>query len=121
MKIQEKINELFSGITDYIESEKEIIKLKLVRKVARLMGMVFSTVFIIILFHVCIAIIGIWLGFWLSDIYESFTTGFGITALIYVVWLALSIIFRQTLLVKPFTSAVVSAMVEEEKIENSHE
>ncbi len=112
MNIKQKIAQLFSGVQEYIETEKELIKLKLVKEVAKQMGLVFSAIFIIMLFHICIALVGVWLGFVFADYYDSYTIGFGVTAGLYIIWFMVSIIFRKTLLIKPFTNAIISAMID---------
>lgn len=112
MTIKQKIAQLFSGVQDYIETEKELIKLKLIKEVAKQMGFIFSAIFIIMLFHICIALVGVWLGFVFAEYYESYTIGFGFTAGLYIIWFVVSIVFRKTLLIKPFTNAVISAMTD---------
>lgn len=115
MKVLDKIKHFFQGIQDYLESEKELLRLKAVKVVSSFAGHLFSMVFLLILFHTTIALLGIWLGFWLSEVFDSFTMGFGITVIIYLLWFILTLIFRKALLVKPFTNAVVSAMADYKK------
>lgn len=121
MSIKELFNKLTSGIQEYIQTEKELLKLRVIKELAGVLGMVFGAVFIIMLFHVAIALLGLWVSFYLSSILGSYTLGFGITGLLYLVWFTVSLIFRKTLLIKPFTSMVVAAMTDEEKIENKED
>lgn len=116
MKLPNKIREFLHGIQDYIESEKELLRLKLIKKASSIAGSLFSAIFILILFHITIAFIGIWLGFWLSDVFNSLPLGFGATAIFYILWLVVSIIFRKALLVKPVVNIVVAALTEEDKL-----
>ncbi len=85
------------------------------------MGMAFSALFIIVLFHITMALAGIWLGFWLGELLDSTTLGFGVTVLIYILWLILSVVFRRTLLIKPFTKLIISTIIEEEELEEEKE
>ena len=117
MSIKDLFSKLTSGIQQYFETEKELLKLRIIKEVAGLLGIVFSAVFIIMLFHIAIALLGLWLGFWMSSLLGSFSYGFGATSLIYAVWLVISVVYRKTLLIKPFTSMVVSAMTDVDKDE----
>lgn len=120
MSIKDLFSKLTSGIQQYFETEKELLKLRIIKEVAGLLGIVFSAVFIIMLFHIAIALLGLWLGFWMSSLLGSYAYGFGATSLIYAVWLVISVVYRKTLLIKPFTSMVVSAMtdVDEDDLED---
>lgn len=116
MKLPKKIREILASIKDYFESEKEIIRLKLIQKGSSGIATLFSLVFILVLFHVTAAMIGLWLGFWLSEVFESFSMGFGITVAFYILWLLVCVIFRKSILVKPFYNFLISALTQNEEI-----
>lgn len=121
MSIKDLITKFFSGFQDYYNTEKELLKLKIIKEISGVMGIVVGAVFIIMLFHITIALIGLWLGFWISSMLGSYALGFGITGLIYLIWLIISVIFRKKLLIKPFTDFVVTAMTEKYNKQNEDE
>lgn len=115
MKLPKIIRDFFASIQDYINTERELIRLKIVKKGSDVIAAIFSYLFIIILFHIAMAFAGIWLGLWLSDIFGSFIMGFGVTVLFYMLWLILVIVFRKSLLVKPFANLLVAAFTENDQ------
>lgn len=117
MKITETITTYIKNLKDYINSELDLLKLSAMRKIGNLLGLIFSAIFVMFLFHITIALIGIWVGFWLSEVYDSTSIGFGITVLIYMLWTIISIVFRRTLLVKPFSKLILKTMLEIEEQE----
>ncbi|WP_417601082.1 hypothetical protein [Owenweeksia hongkongensis] len=124
MNIKDIINKLFGGLQKYLDTEKELIKLKVVKELARFLGMVFSAIFIITMFHLCVLMVGMWIGFLLSSFFDNHLIGFGITTVIYIIWLIVSVKYKKTLLIKPFTNIVISAMTEtsnNEKIEDEQQ
>lgn len=116
MKITDQIKQLGQSVKDYLEAEKEILKLKAVKHLSKVAANLIAVVFIIILFHIMLAMAGIWLGFYLGTIWESYPLGFGISAVVFVVLLALVVIFRKALLINPIINAAISALIKEEKL-----
>ncbi len=73
---------------------------------------VFAAVFIITMLNITLALIGIWFGFFLSELLDSLSVGFGLAGLSYLLVLTLIIIFRKPLLIRPFTNISIVAMQE---------
>lgn len=114
MKLPKVISDFIASIQDYINSEKEILRLKIVKKGSEAVAAIFSFLFIIMLFLMVLGFAGVWLGLWLSDVFGSFTMGFGITVAFYVVWLLLAIAFRNSLLVKPLVNLLIAAFTKDD-------
>ncbi len=114
MKLPKVISDFFASIQDYINSEKELLRLKIVKKGSEAVATVFSFLFIIMLFLMVLGFAGIWLSLWLSDYFGSFIMGFGITVLFYTVWLLLALIFRNSLLVKPLVNILIAAFTKDD-------
>jgi len=120
--IKDIINNIFGGFHKYIETEKELIRLKVIKEASRMLGLIFGTIFIIMMFHLCMALLGIWLGFLLSGLFDgNYMVGFGITTAIYTLWLFISIKYRKTLLIKPFTELMISTITEKRNKETEEE
>ena len=121
MSIKDIINKFFGGFQEYIDTEKELLKLRIVKEISGVLGIVIAAVFLIMIFHIGIALIGIWLGFLLSSVFDSYSIGFGITGSVYILWLAVLVVFRRPLLITPFTNIVISAMTEDESNEEDED
>jgi hypothetical protein len=116
MKITDQIKQLGQSVKNYIEAEKELIKLKAVKNLSMAAAILVTVVFLIILFHIMLAMAGIWLGFYLGTIWESYPLGFGVSALAFVTIFILVIIFRKPLLINPIVNAAIGALVKDEKL-----
>lgn len=116
MKITDQIKQLGQSAKNYIEAEKELIKLKAVKNLSMAAAILVTVVFLIILFHIMLAMAGIWLGFYLGTIWESYPLGFGVSALAFVTILILVIIFRKPLLINPIVNAAIGTLVKDEKL-----
>jgi fatty acid desaturase len=122
MSLSSTIKQYVQNFKAYLDAEVALVKYQLVKKVGNFMGLVFSAIYVMLLLHFTMAIAGIWLGLWLGEMLGSYTQGFGVTALLYLVWLICCIVFRHTLLVKPFSKLVVASLIEqEERIKNEEE
>ena len=109
MKLPKVIRDFLASIQEYINTEKELLRLKLVKTGSEAVAAVFSFLFIIMLFLLVLGFTGIWLAIWLAEIFESFTIGFGLTAGFYFFWLILAMAFRKALIVKPLVNLLIAA------------
>ena len=114
MKLPKVIRDFFASIQDYFNSEKELLRLKIVKKGSEVTAAIFSYLFIIMLFLMVLGFAGIWLGLWLSDVFGSFIIGFGVTALFYFVCLILAVAFRNSLIVKPLVNLLIAAFTNDD-------
>lgn len=114
MKLPKVIRDFIASIQDYIDTEKELLRLKIVKKGSEAAASVFSFLLIIMIFLMVLGFAGIWLGLLLSDYFGSFTTGFGLTALIFVFTLLLAIAFRNSLIVKPLVNILIAAFTKDD-------
>lgn len=121
MSLSNIIKQYVNNFKEYLDAEVTLIKYQLVKKVGNFMGLVFSAIYVMLLLHFTMAMGGIWLGFWLGEVLGSYTQGFGITVLIYVLWLICCIVFRRTLLVQPFGKLLVASLIEHEELKKDEE
>lgn len=99
-------------IRDYLRNETELIRLKILRGTALVAAHLFAAVFVIIMLNITLAILAIWFAFFLSEVLNSFTLGFGFAGLTYLSILILIIIFRKSMLIRPFTKIAVVILQE---------
>lgn len=116
MKLFDQIKDIGERIKVYLESEKELLRLWVVKKASSIVGNIFSFIIILFILDIALALVGIWLGFWLSDITGSYAIGFGLSAITFLILMLLLLIFRKPLLVRPFMNLAVRTMVEEENL-----
>ncbi len=112
MKFTKFIQKYIDQIKNYFRTETELIRLKIIRMLSMVAANLFAAVFIIIMLNITLAILGIWFGFFLSGLLDSFAMGFGLAGLTYIVILTLIIVFRKPLLVRPFTNISISILQE---------
>lgn len=90
-----------------VEKEWELVKLKSVLTLSRLIANAYAFIFLAIFINITLVLVGLFIGFWLTEVTGSFTQGFGLTAAIFVLVSILLLIFRKALLVNPFSSALL--------------
>ncbi len=116
MKLLDQLKNLGANFREYLESEKELVKLKIVKHLSQGAAQLISVLFIIILFHIMLAIFGIWLGVYLGGVLDSYPLGFGISTLVFVAWMIIVIVFRKQILIRPLTNAAINMMINEDKL-----
>lgn len=112
MKLINLIQKYIDQVKDYFRNETELIRLKIIRVMSIVAANLFAAIFIITMLNITLAIMGVWFGFFLSSLLDSFTLGFGFAGLTYLLILILIIIFRKPLLVRPFTNVAITIMQE---------
>lgn len=121
MKILDQLKNIGEHFKEYLEGEKELLKLKAVKAISANAAKLITAIFLIMLFHIGLAIFGIWLGVYLGEVLDSYAMGFGISALFFGFLFLLVIIFRRPLLINPITNMAIHNMVKEKKIPDDHE
>lgn len=101
------LENLINNYRNSLLEEWELLKLKVLRVVSHFLASAFALIFLIIFFNITLVLGGLWLGFLLSEILGSFMAGFGASALIFVLILAVLVIFQGPLLVRPFQNAII--------------
>lgn len=110
--IQDFLDENVALIKDYLETKTDIYKLKAIRSSSLILG---SLVWIIIsafLFFLLFIFIGLVLGFWFSELTNSFTIGFGLATLLIFVVMLLVALFRKQLFIYPMIRIFIKMMTE---------
>ena len=112
MKLINLFKKYIDQIKDYLQNETELIRLKIIRGTALVAAHLFAAIFVIIMLNITLAILGIWFGFFLSGLLDSFAMGFGLAGLTYLIILFLIIVFRKSLLIRPFSNIAVIILQE---------
>lgn len=116
MKLINQIRDQLDHLKSYIEGEKELLKLKAVKFISAAAANVAVAVFSLLLLHLLLIMAGIWWGFYLSTLFDSYTMGFGFSALTFLVLLLLLILLRKPLLVNPVVNMAIRALVKKYRL-----
>ncbi|MCK7558629.1 hypothetical protein MKQ70_27990 [Chitinophaga sedimenti] len=80
---------------EYVETRLDLIKLQAAGKLSRALGLFFSLVMAFLLFFLAIVFLGMVMGFWIGEMTNSFATGFGCAAGMFILLLILILAFRK--------------------------
>lgn len=107
MKLFKIFEDLINQVKTYLNNEVEILRLRALSLIASLLARAYALTFLIISFNITLVLVGLWLGFWLSEVLGSQTLGFGAAALIFIFFLIVLTIFHRALLIRPFENLVI--------------
>lgn len=75
---------IWNDVKDYLNIKKEQFRLMAIEKVAKLMADLVSTILLIVCFIMAFLAACITLAFYLSDLLKSYTKGFGLAAIAFI-------------------------------------
>lgn len=104
-----------SLLKEYIETRIDIYRLQSVRLFSKSAGYLIWIVISIFLFFLIVLFGGLVLGFWLSGITGSYTAGFGITTLFFVLIFVVLLAARKKLFIDPMIRNVLQKAAENEQ------
>ncbi|NML20138.1 SoxR reducing system RseC family protein [Pseudoflavitalea sp. G-6-1-2] len=97
----------------YVETKSEIFRLQAIRIFSKSMGLLAWMVIAAFLAFLILIFAGLVLGFWLSDLTQSYVKGFGITTGILVLFFVALAVFREKLFVNPIIKNIIVRAREE--------
>lgn len=104
-------------LKDYLEARMELTRLQAVEKLSRALGLFFTLILAFLLFFFVIIFLGMVLAYWIAG-HNSFTLGFAVTTLVFVVLLGMVLLFRKKLIERPLANLLIRELNEEmEEIE----
>ena len=89
------------------------MRLTAMEKMVHALGLFMSIIIAAMLGFFVVMFLGFLLAFWISDISGRFSLGFAITALLYIVLLAVALIFRRKLILTPVSNILIRELAEE--------
>lgn len=115
--MEDNFKDYFDGskklFSEYLEARWKLIRLIITGKIANLFGIFLSLIIAAMLGFFVVLFLGFLLAYWISDITGSFTLGFSLTALVFIVLFALVLIFRRPLIRRPMANAIIREVGEE--------
>lgn len=89
------------------QSELAVLKLKALKNITNFLAHGYAVVFVLIFLNTTLLLSGLWLGFFLSTFFDSFSWGFGAAALGFIFLFILILVFKKALLIRPFQNFVI--------------
>ena len=105
-------------LKDYFEIRLDIFRLKIIRIFSESAGYFIWIIISLFLLWLLIIFLGLVTGFWLSSVTGSYTTGFGITALIILALIIILALLRKVLFVNPIIRTIIKKASEETETAN---
>lgn len=97
----------------YAETKSEIFRLQAIRIFSKSMGLLAWMVIAAFIAFLILIFAGLVLGFWLSDLTQSYVKGFGLTTIILLVLFVAIAVFREKLFVNPIIRSIILRAREE--------
>jgi hypothetical protein len=112
--LQEFFDENIRIIKEYIETRSSIYKLKAVRSLSGILGLLMWFVISAFLGFLVLIFIGLVLGFWFSEMTGSMASGFGIATLLLLVVIVLIALLRRQLFIYPLIRIFIHVMTSQD-------
>ena len=109
-KVLETTGQTVEYIKQYSDRQTKILKLEAAERGAKLISSIASSAILLLIFVLMLLSFSITLGFALSSWLGSYTYGFGVVTLIYLVLGVLLFQFRAKLITNPIVEAVIKEM-----------
>ncbi|WP_256002909.1 MULTISPECIES: phage holin family protein [Pedobacter] len=91
---EKRIEDLYEDVKVYLETKLEYMHLMMVKKVAKIFADIVTNTVVLVCFILAFLFGSVTLALYLSDVFGSFTAGFGAVSLIYLL-LALIVFFTK--------------------------
>ncbi|MRG46530.1 hypothetical protein GFS24_15515 [Chitinophaga sp. SYP-B3965] len=98
---------------EYVETRLDLIKLQAAGKLSKALGLFFSLLMAFLLFFFVVVFLGMLLGFWIGEKYNSNTIGFAWAAGFFIFLFVLILVFRKNLIQRPLANLLAAELVEE--------
>jgi len=94
-------------VKDYVATKMELYKLKFIFYFSKSAGQIIWFIISIFLVFLFLVFLGLFTGFWLSDLTGSYISGFGLTALIMLVVIITMALLRKSLFINPLVRTLI--------------
>ena len=98
---------------EYLETRLEIFRLSGIRMASKSAGYFVWLIISLFLIFLIILFAGVTIGFWLSQLMDSFVKGFGLITLALILLFAILTVFRKKLFLAPLMQIILNRASEE--------
>lgn len=107
-------------VVDYLQNRLALVQLTAYEKIARIAGVLFSGIVLLILLFFSLLFISLAGGFYFSQLFQSTFYGFSLIAVCYVMLFVLLLVFRKRLLEQFVINAVIRILFDQEDETTQH-
>ncbi|MHA4844654.1 hypothetical protein ACX0G7_10845 [Flavitalea antarctica] len=100
-------------LSDYIETRIALLKLQSVRTLSKTAGTLIWSVVAILFVFIIMIFAGLVLGFWFSELTGSYTRGFGLATLVFILVFVIITLLRKSLFVNPMIQKIIAQSTDE--------
>lgn len=100
-------------LSDYIETRIALLKLQTVRTLSKTAGTLIWSVVAILFVFIIMIFAGLVLGFWFSELTGSYTRGFGLATLVFILVFVIITLLRKSLFVNPMIQKIIAQSTDE--------
>lgn len=100
-------------VSNYLEARWKLTRLSVSGKLAHALGVFLAIIIAAMLGFFVVLFLGLLLAYWISDMLHSFTIGFAIAALLFIILFAVVLIFRKKLIQGPLANILIRELAEE--------
>ena len=119
---QEFFDENIPLVKEYVDTRSTIIKLKAVRSLSNVFGLLIWLVISAFLFFLVLIFVGLVMGFWFAEMTGSLASGFGIATLVLMTFIVVIALLRKQIFIHPLIRIFIQAMTSDDQSEiNSEE
>jgi hypothetical protein len=118
---QEFLDENIPLFKDYVETRSTIYKLKAVRTLSNVFGLLIWLVISAFLFFLVLIFIGLVLGFWFAEMTGSLASGFGIATLLLMIFIVILALLRKQIFIYPLIRIFIQTMISNDVSETKQE
>jgi len=104
-------------IIEYITNKLEIAKLTAYEKIAKIVGVIFSSIVILFIGFITVLFTGLMGGFYFSNLFANTFYGFGIIAAFFILLFLVLLLFRKEILQNTVANIVIRILFEDKKNE----
>lgn len=123
--MEDNFKDYFNGskklFSEYLEARWKLLRLTLTEKAANVFGVFLGLIIAAMLCFFVVLFLGFLLAFWISGLTGSSAMGFLITSLVFIILLAIVLMFRRQLIHRPLANAIIREVgreLEEEEEED---
>lgn len=102
-----------SIISNYLEARWKLTRLHALGKLSHALGVFLAIIIAAMLGFFVVLFLGLLLAYGISDWTGSFTLGFSVSALIFIILFAVALIFRRRLIQRPMANILIKELAEE--------
>jgi len=100
---------------DYFDSQLELTKLKTAEQASKGISIMMTALIIGAFVLLTLICIGLYLGFYLAEYYDSYSTGFGLVSAGYILISILLFLFKSKIFIKPIQNKVIQEIFKDDE------